>query len=157
MRKTIKFIYVLGLIAFIHLSLCNSNGSAVDPYPLNEIPIFPKGYNIKKNFNPSKGTKSIIYHVQIDYPAAEVLEFYDSYFNGNGWRSSFEICQRNWEDFINDSKAGTAAVRGLYASWTHSGFNLKAVLWLRYEMFNKHDQGEVIVKCQLQPAVDNLN
>ena len=154
MRIKSKFIYFISLIACIHLGLSISNSSAVDPYPTIEIPIFHKGYDVKEFFNPSKKTKSIIYHIPAAYSATEVLQFYDSYFNGRGWRSSFEICQRNWEDLIDGTKTGKPIVKQLFASWNHLELNLNAVLWLRYEMFNKERQKQVVVKCQLQPKVN---
>ncbi|MGB9437546.1 MAG: hypothetical protein WCB15_06360, partial [Desulfobacterales bacterium] len=48
------------------------------------------GYDIKKEVDRSARTKSTRYRVHTKFPAAEVLQFYDAYFNAKGWRSSFE-------------------------------------------------------------------
>lgn len=151
MKIKSKFIYLLSLIICIHLSYSISSSSAIDPHPTIEIPIFQGGYNVEKLFDASKETKSITYQIQTTNPPAEVLEFYDAYFNGLGWRSSFEICQRNWEDLGSGEKTVEPIVRQLYASWAHAELNLKAVLWLQYEMVDNERQNEVAVKCQLQP------
>lgn len=155
MKIKTKFIFLLSLIACIHLSHSISISSEGDPHPTIEIPIFYGGYKVKKIFDSSQETKSVTYQVQTNHPATEVLEFYDAYFNGKGWRSSFEICQRNWEDLSNGTKTAEPMVRQLFASWEHPEFNLKAVLWLAYEIVDKGRQNEVIVKCRLQPKADN--
>jgi hypothetical protein len=151
MRIKSRFIFFLSLIACIHPNLSISNSSEVDPYPTIEIPVYHKGYNVEKFFDHSKETKSVIYRVQTDYAAAEVIEFYDAFFNGKGWRPSFEICQRNWGGPSDKTPTGAPAVRQLFASWEHLDFNLKVVLWIRHEMVDKKRQGGIVVKCQLQP------
>lgn len=151
MKIKSKFIYLLSLIICIHLSYSISGSSALDPHPTIEIPIFHGGYNIEKIFDASKATKSVTYKIQTKNPPTEVLEFYDAHFNGSGWRSSFEICQRNWEDLSDRTKTAAPIARQLFASWEHAELNLKAVLWLQYEMVDNERQNEVAIKCQLQP------
>jgi len=151
MKIKFKLIHLISLIICIHLSHSISISSALDPHPTIEIPIFQGGYNVEKLFDASKETKSVTYQIQTTNPPAEVLEFYDAYFNGIGWRSSFEICQRNWEDLSDRTKTTAPITRQLFASWEHAELNLKAVLWLTYEAGNTDSQNEVVVKCQLQP------
>ena len=145
------FIFLLSLIACIHFSHSLSNSSATDPYPAIEIPIFEGGYNVKKSVDTARETKSITYQVQTSHPPAEVLEFYDAYFNGHGWQSDFEICQRNWETHGKGMKTVEPILRQLYASWAHPEKNLKAVLWITYEAEDTVSQNEVIVQFQLYP------
>ncbi|MGD2184928.1 MAG: hypothetical protein PVI71_02320 [Desulfobacterales bacterium] len=151
MKIKSKYIYVLFLLVCIHLGHSISGSSAQDPYPTIEIPIFNGGYNLQNFFDASEETKSVTYQLQTNNPPTEVLEFYDAYFNGRGWRSSFETCQRNWEDLSDEPRRGVPLVRQLYASWAHHALNLRAVLWLTYEVGHKESQSEVVVKCQLQP------
>lgn len=146
-----KFLYLLSLIACFHFSYSLSSSSASDPHPTIEIPIFAGGYNIEKIFDAAKSTKSVTYKIQTKNPPTEVLEFYDAYFNGSGWRSSFEICQRNWEDPGGGEKTVEPLVRQLYASWAHPEEDLKAVLWLTYKVASKTSQNEVVVQCRLHP------
>ena len=152
MRIRSKFIRFICLVAGVNLTLSLSQGFAADPFPSIEIPVFHNGYQIKKEIDRSKGTKSISYHIQTKFPAAEVLEFYDSYFNAKGWRSSFEICQRHWDRLPDGTKAGGPTGKQLFTSWEHPEFNLKAVLRLEYEKVDGKWRNELAVRCQLQPT-----
>ena len=154
LKIKVKLIYFLCLIGFILLGLFAANSAEIDPYPTVNIPIFKGGYNLQKYLDASKATKSVGYYVQSVDPPAEVLEFYDAYFIGRGWRPSFEICQRNWEDMRKGTKTAGPLLRQLFASWEHSEFHLKAALWLTYEMVNQGRQNEVTVKCRLMPKAD---
>ncbi len=146
-----KFIRFLCLIACVNLTLSLSYGLATDLLPSIDIPVFHNGYRIEKENDRFRGTKSISYRVQIKFPAAEVLEFYDAYFNAKGWRSSFEICQRHWDSLPDGTKAGGPAGKHLFTSWEHPEFDLKAVLRLEYEMVSEKWRDELAVRCQLQP------
>lgn len=154
MKLGSKSVCFLSVIVCMCLSLAVANSAEIDPYPAIKIPIFEGGYNLQKYMDTAKETKSIHYYVRTGYPPAQLLEFYDAFFNGSGWRSSFETCQRNWEGLVDGPRTGVAPVRQLYASWDHPDLKLKAVLWLTYELGKKERQTEVFVKCRLQPKVD---
>jgi hypothetical protein len=128
-----------------------SSGIAADAFPSSEIPVFHNGHDITKEFDPSRKTKSIRYRVQKKSSATEVLQFYDSYFNANGWRSSFETCQRHWDRLPAETADGGPSGKQLFTSWEHPEFNLKAILRLEYEMDNERQRDELTVECQLQP------
>lgn len=147
-------IYFLCLVGIILFGMSGAQSAEIDPYPTVIIPIFDGGYNFQKYLDASKETKSIRYYVQTGYPPAEVLEFYDAYFNGKGWRSSFEICQRNWEDLGQGKKTAGLPLRQLFASWDHPELNVTAVLWLTSEMSNNGRQSKVDVQFRLQPKVE---
>ena len=132
------------------VSLALSSGVAADIFSSIEIPVFHNGYHLKKEVDYTSGTKSISYRVQKAFPAADVLEFYDSYFNASGWRSSFEICQRHWDRLIDETKPGGVFGKQLFASWEHPKLNLTAVLRLEYEMVNEKWRDELAVRCRLQ-------
>ncbi|MBW2437273.1 MAG: hypothetical protein PVI49_05915 [Desulfobacterales bacterium] len=151
MKIKSKYIYSFILLVCVHFSPTILSSSPIDPHPTIEIPIFDGGYNVEKFVDASQQTKSIRYSIRTNYPPAEVLEFYDAYFNGRGWQASFEICQRNWVDRGNEKQSTDSIARELFASWAHPEKNLKAVLWLSYEVGNTGSQNEVVVQCQLQP------
>jgi hypothetical protein len=151
MRRRSKFISFLFLVACLKLSLSLPNGLAADLLPSIDIPVFLNGVHIKKEIDRSSATKSISYRLQTKFSAAEVLEFYDSYFNAKGWRPSFEICQRHWARLPDEKKSGGPSVKQLFTSWEHPKLHLKAVLRLEYEMINKKWGDELVVRCQLQP------
>ena len=138
----------------IPLSVCISNSSEVTSTPAAEIPIFSDGYDVNKFPDHSKQTITVNYRVQTLHPAAEVLEFYDTYFNGRGRISSFETCQRNWADLADTTKKSEPAVRLLFASWEHAESNLKVLLWLRHEADSNERNDVVVVEYQVQPIVE---
>ena len=151
MKFKSKCVYSLILLVCVHLSPAIASSSQIDPHPTIKIPIFQGGYNLKEHFDVSNEIKSVTYRVQANNPPTEVLEFYDAYFNGRGWQASFEICQRNWVDRGNEKQSTDSIAKDLFASWAHPEKNLKAVLWLSYEVGNTGSQNEVVVQCQLQP------
>ena len=153
--KTIKLnillICILGLLSGSNSAGIASGGSAADAYPAVEMPIFQGGYDIKKSSGPAGRSKTLSYRVKITSPAAGIIEFYDSYFNGRGWISSFEICQRHWDVPAHNPATDTPPVKRMFASWIHPGFELKVVLWLKQDISKKHNIDEVNVECRLQP------
>ena len=154
MRIRSTSVRFLCLAACIHFTLSIAYGLEADPFPSTEIPVFHSGYHIKKEIDRSKGTKSISYYVQTKFPAAEVLQFYDSYFNAKGWRSSFEICQRHWDRLPDRTKAGGLSGKQLFTAWEHPELSLKAVLRLEYEKVDAKWQDELAVRCQLLSKPD---
>jgi hypothetical protein len=128
--------------------------SPIDPFPAIEIPIFDKGYQVKAVLDGVKKKKTITYLVQSEHPPAEILEFYDAYFNANGWTPFFETCQRNWSDVTLNTKSANPPARQLFAAWTNAQLNLKADLWIRYENMDNQRHDEVTVKCLLHLKVD---
>ena len=155
MRLTFNYISAICILCLFEFSLCFAGPSETDPYPSVDIPIYHKGYNVKERYNESAQTKAIIYHVQTDPPAREVIEFYDAELNARGWRSSFEICQRNWDHFSEGENTDSLSAKHLFASWQHLELNLKLDLWIRYERGHKDRQDEVVVNGLMQPLADN--
>ena len=155
MKIRSTFIGLSCSLAFAFFVFSLSFGLEADRFPSIEIPIYDNGYDIRKNIDHGRETQSISYRVRAKFPAAEVLEFYDSYFNAEGWRPSFEICQRHWERLPvgteSDGDAGTL----LFTSWEHPQFSLRAVLRLKYRMGNEQFPGELAVRCQLQPKLNS--
>ena len=151
MPKKFIFSYLLPALLGIHLSAGMPNGAEVASSPAADIPIFHSGYNVKTSLDPLTEATTVKYHVQTVYPAAEVLEFYDAYFNGRGWNSSFETCQRNWTDFADASTTGDLTARLLFASWEHAGSNLIVLLWIKHQKHVDERQDEVVVEYRIQP------
>ncbi len=154
MRISTRLIQLPGRLACCNLILLLSYVFAADCFAPIDIPVFHNGYDIVEEVNPSAETKSISYRVQVKFPAAEVLEFYDSYFNARGWRSSFEICQRHWDRLPEETQSGGSFAKQLFTSWEHPKLNLTAVLRLEYEIVDKNRPDELAVKCRLQPKTN---
>jgi hypothetical protein len=100
MKKLIVIFYVI-LFLF---DFCKNLYAVTDPYPQIDIPTFPAAYSIDEHINISQGTKSLSYIVKIEYPATEVLKYYESKFKEKGWipalRDNFG--RKEWECFIDD-------------------------------------------------------
>lgn len=142
------------LAACFHLTVNIAGSSEADPFPMIVLPVYHGGYNIENSFNRLKGTKALAYRVQTNYPAAEVLEFYDAILNGNGWKPSFEICQRHWAGLDDGSIKKRFQARQLFTSWEHPQYKLQISLLLEYKPPGTKSRDEVTVQCRLQPQLD---
>ncbi len=128
--------------------------SEADPFPAIVLPVYPGAYDQENSFNRAKGTKALLYKVQTDYRAAEVLEFYDADLNGRGWKPSFETCQRHWASLADGSLNRGFQARQLFTSWEHPQYRLQLSLLLEYQPPGPDNRGEVTVRCRLQPQLD---
>ncbi len=155
MNRISKLLLPLFLLAGICLTSTLSSSSEGGGNPSFEIPVFRGGYDLIRESDPSRETKFITYRVQTKYPAAEIIEFYDSYLNGRGWISSFEICQRHWAE--SDSGPENSGLRDklMFVSWQHPDLDLKLVIWLKYGLASTLRSDEVIVEGRLQSIADN--
>ncbi len=143
-------IWLLILAGGVALTQEISGDSTADPHPAFDIPIYPGGYDIIKKSNPAGRSQTVNYSVQIKLPAAEILEFYDSYFNAARWIPSFEICQRHWDNSTDGGSKDAIPLKQMYASWEHPEHDLKVVLWLKLDPTIKQMQEVVKVECRLQ-------
>ncbi len=134
-----------------------AGNSDTDPYPTVVLPVYSGGYDIEFSFNRFKRAKELRYRVQTDYPAAEVIEFYDAALNGRGWKPSFETCQRHWASLDDDSLEPNLRTRRLFTSWVHPQYRLQLSLLLEYQPPGPTGQDEVVVQCRLQPQSNNSN
>jgi hypothetical protein len=147
MRKNPRAIFALAVVILFCTGLSAANDIGIEAFSTVELPVFPGGTDAKHHENPSHPSASVTYSLQIDYPAPDVLEFYDRQFNSRGWRPSFEVCQRNWFRPDESGGAGVAHARELFASWDHPDAHLKVKLWLS---FADYRQGDLRVSCQIQ-------
>ncbi len=147
-------IRVFCLVGALHLSAAAFAGATASHQSNFEIPLYEGAYQIQKNIDPISGFETVRYSVRLKPPAAEIIEFYDAFFNGQGWISSFEICQRHWDDSLNHSSGAGRLKRQMYTSWEHPDFDLKFVLWLKYDQTAKYGTEEVTVDGRLQTKTD---
>lgn len=153
----IRSIYIalfLCLGGIVAISAIGEVYSEVDPYPAIEIPTMPDGYQITTVFGHPKKTKSLNYFIRAQYPADEVLQFYDSKFKEIGYIASFNKFKRQWECFIDGTIEGSPKVRQLLALWINPEHKVEAFLALRYVKDGKYWDNELHVLCQIQPLID---
>jgi hypothetical protein len=119
-------------------------------FSADKIPIYQKGYKVEKHVDRVTNAELLTYYVRTDHTAVEVIEFYDAYFNGIGWKSSFEICQRHWDETAVKDVYGKLQSRQLFTSWQSPKADIKVSLWLIDKLDLKSSPDEVLVKFQIQ-------
>ena len=124
-----------------------------DYYPLVKIPVMTNGYNVKKVYDNPKYTKSLNYFLKAEYPAEEVISFYNSQFKEDGWIISKDKFKGEWLSFIDGTQKGNPKIRQRASLWIKPDLGLEAFLALKYEM-KKNEWSDLHVMCQIQPNVD---
>lgn len=154
MGNKFRITFIAFLVAWLQLTVSAAAGPEADPYPALVFPVYPGAYDIENRANRLKGTRALTYKIQTNYPAAEVLEFYDIALNGSGWEPSFETCQRHWASPDDGSIKRGQPARQLFTSWQHPQYKLKISLLLEYQGPATSGLDEVRVQCRLQPQLD---
>jgi hypothetical protein len=154
MSTKFRIFFIFLLAAWMQLTVSAAAGPEVDPYPALVLPVYPDAYDIENMANRSKGTRAVIYKIQTNFPAAEVLEFYDSTLNGSGWEPSFETCQRHWASLDDGSIKKGQPPRQMFTSWQHPQYKLQMSLLLEYHGPATSGLDEVHVQCRLKPQLD---
>ena len=152
MKLLPKPIIFLCLIWVLHATPAVSGSSDADHFSVSEIPIYRNAYNVEKYVDHMTKSELLTYNVRMDHPAAEVIEFYDAYFNGIGWKSSFEICQRHWDETAVKDVHGKLRSKQLFTSWQSPETSLKVSLWLISRLYLKDHPDEVLVKFQIKSS-----
>lgn len=151
MKLLPKTILLLGLIWVLHPAPAGSGSSEADPFSVTEIPIYRNAYNVEKHVDLAAKSEFLAYYVRTENPAAEIIEFYDAYFNGIGWKSSFEICQRHWDETTVKDVHGKLRSKQLFTAWQSPETGQKASLWLISRRDFKNHPNELLVKFQIKP------
>jgi len=155
MNKKFRTIYLAVLAVSFQMATGMAAGPQEDPYPAIVLPVFQGAYEIENSANRVKGTKTLSYKIQTRYPAGEVLEFYDAALNARGWKPSFEICQRHWANPNGGNIKTRLPVKQLFTSWQHPQSKLQISLLLEYNGPGASGRDEILVRCRLQPQLDN--
>lgn len=154
-----KLMVILSIVPSMGSLVSDQLQAETDPYPFLEIPVISGSYSVNKHLRKINGFKSVDYLVRSEYPASEVLEFYDAKFAKMGWVSfsgGFVRMTREWGSFVDGTREGRHRVRQLMASWTNEELSLDAILILRYEKGGIQSQwgNELHVVCQIHPKWD---
>jgi hypothetical protein len=154
MKISPKLLILAAMLWGLHWPQAASGSSEADRFSSSRIPIFPQGYHVETHVDPATKSELLAYYVRRAHPAAEVLKFYDVYFNGIGWQSSFEICQRHWDDTAFNKANGKLQARQLFTSWQSPDAKIKVSLWLISKPYPKSPPEEVLVKFSIQSNTD---
>ena len=147
-----KLIVLLCLLGGLPLTTAASGSSETGHFSASKIPIYQKAYQVETYVDPDTKSELLTYYIRTGNPAAEIIEFYDAYFNGIGWKSSFEICQRHWDETAVKDKYGQLQSQQLFTSWRSPEADLKVSLWLINRLNFKGPPDEVLVKFQIQTS-----
>ena len=149
-----KLLILVALLWVLHWPQAAAGSSQADRFSSSQIPIFPEGYHVETLVDHATKSEILTYHVRTTHTAAEVLEFYDVYFNGIGWQSSFEICQRHWDETAFKNTNSKLQAQQLFTSWQSPDADLEVSLWLIRKPYLKRPPDEVLVRFSIQSNTD---
>lgn len=151
-----KHSYILALI--ILLAIAQTSCASVDPFPQVILPVHPNSQYKKEIYDNNSPRKILYSEILSQYPASEIIKFYDSEMNKLGYYpfSDDGYGLRRWEVF-NEKTGDWAAnneIPGRYiATWVDTSMTLRVILSIRYQ-YNYKDQdwkNKLIVNISVQP------
>jgi hypothetical protein len=152
---------VICLLSSVHSSSCSSD--ARELYEEINIPIYPQGYSVAKGIDHAKTRKYVAYKINVNFPALEVIEFYNTKFKELGLKfySDDGYGTRQWDNFNHSTgrweKTDIIPARFI-ATWTDAKKEKRVVLYLAYEYrYNDNKdswQNVLLVSCDIYPFFD---
>jgi len=130
----------LKFISFLIIISCSfsSGNGETEPFPDIKIPIHPNAFDVVKYSNEPKGTKSIYYKINIEFPAQDVILFYEEQLKRMEFieYSEDSYGTRRWENF--NAKTGNweivSTIPARYiATWIDKEKKIRIVLFMRYK------------------------
>ena len=129
---------------------CSEKG--IDPYPEINIPAYDNSYDISSAYNESIFGKTLRYSVQEQFPAPNIIKFYESFLSEKGFSElkDFPYSNKAWVKFNKkclkwDIVADSPPAR-YFRAWVDSHKNLIFKLTLKYD-----DNEDLSVTCFLHP------
>jgi len=151
-NKLIKIIVhnqlTIGLFILIFASNCLPVFGSQLPKIIN-ISVPPNAYELVYNYNEKKNVKFLSYKIAVDYPAKEIIDFYNSEFISKDWKITSSN-GNTWESFIDSTIKGNPMVSQFSVSYINVPIHAKAMLVLKYLSINNN---ELYVTCQIQPLI----
>jgi hypothetical protein len=140
-------IFIQLLLVFFFLLIPETGIPQDDVFLGVDIPIYPGATDIR-HYN-EKANKTVTYWICTNYPAPELLEYYDSQLNSRGWSSCFETCQRKWYEEPDKQASNGSMINKLFASWQHTELGLTFSLWLINSPQKQSAIRKIFVKIQV--------
>lgn len=139
------------------------SGCSTDPFPDFNIPVYPKNENLIKNINrPAKGIKSVAYFVKIQFPAMNVITYYDKELGKLGYKPYSEdgYGKHQWESFNHTSGywEKTNEVPGRFrATWVDSDKQIRIILSMSYKYDGRDNEwrNNLFVHCTVSKFFDS--
>ena len=119
-----------------------------------ECPVFPGAYNVSVSTQNPPGTKAFSYILKMEYPAQQVIDFYDNKFKPPEWLPFTEdgFGDRKWFGYIDGTLPGEPKVNRFIASWVDPKKEVRLILALVY--LSTDEKNELGVTCQIYPFFD---
>jgi hypothetical protein len=119
-----------------------------------ECPIFQGGYNVNISTENPLGTKAFSYALEMEYPAQQIIDFYNNYFKLPEWQAYFEdrYGKGKWFSFIDATDKGNPRVNRFFTTWIDPKKEVRVVLALEYR--STYKENELGVTCQIYPFFD---
>jgi hypothetical protein len=148
----ILVIVIVSLIIIVFFYLKRENQQALRGN-IN-LPVYSAGFDVSTNMKGSAWDEEVFYKVKINFPAAEVISFYDKAFQARGFLSYAEDGHgtRTWENFNirTGNWESTSDVPARYiATWVDKEKATRIVLFIRYayDYENKDWDRILLINC----------
>lgn len=155
-NRTIRMLLVFYVMTLIVTGGCKEESKVSEDFKRTSFYI---GALQTKYYVLNKGlTEGVYYQVRLPYATKEVLDFYDSKLKKEGYtpyvENNFKQGDREWFDFIDETKKGKPDVAQLSASWIDQTGTRRANLVLRYYWYVDHRNSKVILGANDEMNVD---
>lgn len=105
------------------------------------LPIYPNAQNIEEQSLNKDQVQTVTYSLEINYPAKEVLNFYEKEMQRLGYEpfseEYYKYDDRTWSFYGDATIKGSPDVAQLKADWVDSKKTKRASLTLKYYWYNK--------------------
>ena len=101
--KTLFIVFLIFLNNFFLYSGCKKDNTEKN---LIKLPVYINSFNLKTGLDPSSHCNYVHYNVKIDFPALDVIGFYNKEFEKKSFKNYFEdgfVSFNRWENFNNSS------------------------------------------------------
>lgn len=154
-------VYIISLIVYCLLFSvsCHKANNQKDPYPDIKIPVYGGAEDIKYFSDMSIFVKSVNYILRVNYPATEVIDFYNKEFNELKFED-YSKCniKTNWDIIRSAMKNDYPFTRRFAQCWLDPKKEIEIFVILQYGT-NSPDKwtNKLSVFCQIEPFFDETD
>lgn len=110
-----------------------------------DIPAIEGAYNLERGEEDYYSCHYLTYHLKVEYPAPEVIEYYKNYFKKLGWHESNDLGASGWSRTPVRSDLKKWWETGFAITWEHPQWGISAMMLLSYEHETKKPNEELHV------------
>lgn len=151
----IKFrVIIVPLILFMLFNVSCKGVNKEEPYPDIKIPIYADATKVSSLLDIKKCIKAKSYHIQMEYPATPIVDFYEKEMVRLGFTELRDPDHPldEWMEFSDGTRPGIPRVRQFAKMWLKSKEKIEFFLVLRYETISSNKwNNDLLVSCQFTP------